>query len=169
LGLLLLLFYPVNKCYVYNNMPPKKPAASAKKKPAANKKPKVQYTFEKVDNDGDGVPDGDIVTKYVDGVISERKYIPLKMLKAQLKKEVAKAKPAKKRAATAAAPQVAQAQQAPTIYSDAPSVQQTNSPVIISDQTSFGQFVKQGAGTALGSIATNTVVSAIGSFFNGEE
>ncbi len=129
-------------------------AAASKKTPAAAAAAaastgKVHYTFEPLDTDGDGVPDGDLVTKYVDGKVDGRpKFVPLDTMKKKIAEENQKA------------PQTG----APVAVSG-----DVNSPVQISDQTSFGQYVKQGAGTALGAIATTTVFNALGSIFDGEE
>ena len=128
-----------------------KKAAAASKKAPASATGKVHYTFEPLDTDGDGVPDGDLVTKYVDGKVEGRpKFVPLDTMKKKIQ-EVNQNAPH-----TATGPPVAVNQD-------------VNSPVQISDQTSFGQYVKQGAGTALGAIATTTVFNALGSLFDGEE
>jgi hypothetical protein len=131
-----------------------KKTATASKKTAASATGKVHYTFEPLDTDGDGVPDGDLVTKYVDGKVEGRpKFVPLDTMKKKID-EVNQNAPH-----MATGPRVAVSGQN----------QDVNSPVQIADQTSFGQYVKQGAGTALGAIATTTVFNALGSIFDGEE
>ena len=185
-------------------MPPKKKATVAKKKPAtaaakkkaAAKKPKaadgVRYTVEPIDIDADGVPDGDLVTKYVNGVVESKRFVPLETLKKQIKKEAAKAKkksPAKKKAV--AAPRVNQQpqyqqqpyqqQQQPMGYGNdygydeqmgynrGGPQQPQDSRVLVADDTSFGQYLKQGVGVTAGRIATEQAFNALGSLFSGEE
>ena len=41
----------------------------------------TSYAVEKIDKDGDEISDGDLVTKYVNGKIVARKFVPLKDIK----------------------------------------------------------------------------------------
>ena len=45
---------------------------------------KVQYTIEPIDVDGDGIPDGDLVSKYVNGKLMSRKFVALKIGRAHV-------------------------------------------------------------------------------------
>jgi hypothetical protein len=127
---------------------------------------KVQYTVEAIDIDGDNIPDGDLVTKYVNGKVVSRKFVPLKKLKKVVKE------------AQAQQQQQLQANNAPAtprtpggsriVYKNMPQVQDTNNPVMVADQTGFGQYIKAGAGLQAGSMATEAVVSGISSLFSSE-
>jgi hypothetical protein len=48
-------------------------------------------------------------------------------------------------------------------------IQQSNNNVFVYDQTEFGQYVKQGAGFVVGSLAVDAAVNAISCLFSGEE
>lgn len=127
------------------------------------KKQKVQYTVEAIDVDGDNIPDGDLVTKYVNGKVVSRKYVPLKKLKkvvhdAELANENANVS----RGATPRTPGGTR-----IVYKNMPNVQDTDRPVMVADQTGFGQYIKAGAGLEAGRIATDAVVSGIASLFSG--
>lgn len=127
---------------------------------------KVQYTVTPLDVDGDGIPDGDLVTKYVNGKVETSKYVPLKKLKSEYKKAVASASKPKTRTVAAQEPQASQKQ---VVYRNMPQdIQQSNNTVMVSDQTGFGQYVKQGAGFAVGGLAVDAAVSAISGLFSEE-
>lgn len=124
---------------------------------------KVQYTVEAIDIDGDNIPDGDLVTKYVNGKVVSRKFVPLKKLKkavkdAQVQQMANDAAPATPR--TPGGTRI--------VYKNMPNVQDTNNPVMVADQTGFGQYIKAGAGLQAGSMATEAVVSGIASLFSSE-
>jgi hypothetical protein len=125
------------------------------------KKEKVQYTIEPIDIDGDNIPDGDLVTKYVNGKVVTRKFVPLKKLKKVVKEAAAKI--AKTQGQSQAAPRTPQ-----MVYKNMPAVDQTDKPVMVADQTGFGQYIKAGAGLEAGRMATEAVVSGITSLFSGD-
>lgn len=150
-------------------------------------KKKVQYTVTPIDVDGDNKIDGDLVTQYINGKVASQKFVPLAKMKTALKKAAKKATTPKKatkkpttkaptRTATrkreAAAPVYAEdpPPQRQTVYSNIPQdIQQSNNTVMVSDQTGFGQYIKQGAGLEAGRLATNAVVDTVSSFFSSEE
>jgi len=116
---------------------------------------KVQYTVEPIDVDGDNIPDGDLVTKYVNGKVASRKFVPLSTLKKTFKsKQVPTEKQGKKEK---------------IVYKTVPKdISSTDKPVVIQDGTGFGQYVKAGAGATLGSLAVSKLFEGIGSFFSDE-
>lgn len=128
--------------------------------PAKSKK--VQYTVEAIDIDGDNIPDGDLVTKYVNGKVVSRKFVPLKKLKKAVKDAQAQ------QMANNAPPTPRTPGGSRIVYKNMPNVQDTDNPVMVADQTGFGQYIKAGAGLQAGSMATEAVVSGIASLFSSE-
>jgi hypothetical protein len=91
-------------------------------------------------------------TKYVDGKVVTRKFVPLEKLK-----KIAKTAPAAKSGT----------QKQKIVYKKVPeNIANTSKPVIVQDDTSFGQYVKRGAGTTLGSLAVEKMFEGIGSLFS---
>lgn len=116
---------------------------------------KVQYTIEPIDVDGDNIPDGDLVTKYVNGKVASRKFVPISTLKKALK--------------TKPTPPVKQDKKEKIVYKTVPKdISSTNKPVVIQDGTGFGQYVKAGAGATLGSLAVSKLFDGIGNLFSDE-
>lgn len=148
-------------------MPPKKSTAT-KSKPKNSKSKKVQYTVTPLDVDGDGVADGDVITKYVNGVVETSKYVPLKKMKSEFKKAVTAA--SKPKAGNPVASGVDKTpSQKQVVYKNMPQdIQQSNNTVMVSDQTGFGQYVKQGAGFAVGGLLVDAAVDTVSGFFSGE-
>lgn len=136
------------------------------------KEQKVQYTVESIDIDGDGIPDGDMVTKYVNGKVHSRKFVPLSKMK-QISKDVNKitkkdtpktTKP-KTESSSLRSPKEAKEK---IVYKNIPDVADTQKPVLIQDTTGFGQYVKAGAGMAVGSAAVNVAIDAFAGMFGDE-
>lgn len=126
---------------------------------------KIQYTVEAIDIDGDNVPDGDLVTKYVNGKVMSRKFVPLKKLKKAVKDAQAQQQQS---AVNSATPTPRTPGGTRIVYKNMPNVQDSNQPVMVADQTGFGQYIKAGAGLQAGSMATEAVVSGIASLFSSE-
>ena len=149
-------------------MPPKKPVPKANVKSKTkngSKTPKIQYTVTPLDIDGDGIADGDVITKYKDGVVETSKYVPLKKLKNEMKKAVTKV--SKLKTETPGQKTLSQKQ---VVYKNMPQdIQQSNNTVFVSDQTGSGQYVKQGAGFAVGGLAVDAAVNVVSGLFSGEE
>lgn len=127
--------------------------------PSAKKN--VTYTVEAIDVDGDGIPDGDLVTKFVNGKVVSRKFVPHEKMK-EIADNAAAQQPATPKAA---------GRQKRLIYKNVPAVPdpQRNGPVMVADQTGFAQYIKMGAATQAGSLATNAVVDGIAGLFSGGE
>jgi hypothetical protein len=105
----------------------------------------------KVDVDGDGIIDGDLVTKYVDGKIAGHKFVKSE----KLKNMVVKNNSAPKHSI----------QSKPRVYKNMPQVQNTNNQVMVQDKTEFGQYLKQGLGLGIGMEAGKTLVDGLESLF----
>ena len=120
---------------------------------------KEQYTVESIDVDGDGIPDGDLVTKYVNGKVISRKFVPLSKLK-NIAKNIK----------TVQNQNVKTVSKSPKmIYKNIPPVQDTNKPVLVQDTTGFAQYIKAGAGHEAGRLATDAVVDGFKSLFAGDD
>ncbi len=129
--------------------------------------PKVHFTVESIDVDGDSIPDGDMVSKYVDGVLVSRKFVPLTKLKRIARNAAAKSRsssrpprnapPNAPRNAPPNAPRNARANAAP------------DNRVIVQEDTGFGQYIKAGAGMEAGRVATDAVVDGLMGLFGGDD
>ena len=136
------------------------------------KKNNVQYVIRRglidgVDYNNDGVIDkkDDIVVKYVNGVEVERKPLTKKVEK-QMKAIVEKDK----------ATTITSKQQVRVVYERVPrSKRRSNSnmyddeegpsPVVVKNESTFGHYIKAGAGMTLGSMAVNGIANALGGLF----
>lgn len=117
-------------------------------------KPRIHYIIEKLDVDGDGIPDGDLVKKYVGNKLVSQKFVPVARIKkivrnAQLKSN-SNASPAQER----------------IVYQRSPSKPPADKPVVIQSDTHFGHYVKAGAGLTVGSMAIEGLVSGIAGLFS---
>jgi len=119
---------------------------------------KEQYTIEPIDVDGDGIPDGDLVSKYVNGKLISRKFVPLTKLK-----KIADNSSSKTNV------QNNSSKKSKVIYKNLPNVQDTDKPVLVQDTTGIAQYIKQGAATQAGRLATDAVVDGIKGLFAGDE
>lgn len=126
------------------------------------KKQKVQYTIEPIDIDGDNKIDGDLVTKYINGKVASRKFVPLKKLKKIV--ENAAATPKTPTTPTSRTPGGSR-----IVYKNIPDINKTDKPILVADQTGFGQYIKAGAGMEAGRVITDTVVDGISGLFSGDE
>ena len=119
------------------------------------------YTVVTIDVDGDGIPDGDLVTKFVNGKVVSRKFVPHQKMK-QIVDNAAAQQPQTPKTG----------RQKRLIYKNVPATApdpQRNGPVMVADQTGFAQYIKMGAATQAGSLATNAVVDGIAGLFSGGE
>jgi len=111
------------------------------------------YTVEQIDIDGDGIPDGDLITMWKKGKAVQRKFVPFKKIKQIVDSSAQLAQvPVKKRV------KVVKRIRTPTPEGE-------QQPVQIQDKTTFGQYIKAGAGTQIGRIAIDAVASKIGELF----
>ena len=128
--------------------------------PTPSAKKNVTYTVEAIDVDGDGIPDGDLVTMFSNGKVVSRKFVPHEKMK-QIAEQAAQQPPTPKAG-----------RQKRLIYKNVPATApdpQRNGPVMVADQTGFAQYIKMGAATQAGSLATNAVVDGIAGLFSGGE
>jgi hypothetical protein len=135
-------------------MPPKK----------SKIKSNATIVVSKIDNDGDGIPDGDLVS-ITEGNKTRYIFVPKEKMETIAKNALARAeeqqlaKPIKKepkqRVIYKSLPKAKAA--------DAPN---TSSPVQVQDRTTFGQYIKAGAGMQLGSIAVTSIFDGLSGLFS---
>jgi hypothetical protein len=111
----------------------------------------TRYVVKSVDQDGDGIPDYNIIERYVDNKLIDYKVVPIE----KLKKIASKIKVPK---------EVSKVPKQKVVYSKIPA--ETDAPLVVQNQSSFGQYVKAGAGMKLGAVAMDGLISGIGSLFD---
>lgn len=119
--------------------------------------PRTRFVIERLDVDGDGIPDGDLVKEYVGDRLVRQKFVALDRLKNITDDAIANA------AAVAQGPEKPQK----VVYERMPAHPE-DKPVIVQSDTSFGHYVKAGAGLQLGAIAVDGVVSGLASLFSSD-
>ena len=123
---------------------------------------KIQYTIEQLDVDGDGAYDGNLVTKWRDGKVVARKFVPFEKLKALTEKEMMKAEPA-------ASPQKKKGAKTPSSIAFRERIPQhvekVDKPLIVQNHSSFGEYIKAGAGISLGMHAVSGLLGAVSDMF----
>lgn len=136
-------------------------------------KPNIQYTVKRLDLDGNGTGDHNLVTMFVNGKVADAKVITTNAIinntAARLHNPLNKNK---KQNTNATQPMVA-AQATKIVYRNMPQVQNSNKPIIIQEKSSLGHYFKTGlgvgAGASLGSMAVGGLVQGIGSFFGNDD
>jgi hypothetical protein len=135
--------------------------------PTANN---VQFTVEPVDVDGNGVKNGDLITKYVNGRVDSRKVVPVaKIINATMKNS--SSGPANNSWYQA---QLQQQQYGTrrnnsinggrVLYRNMPPVQERPyAPVMVQERSNLGQSMKQSAASGLGFGLGAGIGSSIGS------
>lgn len=134
------------------------------------RKSNKQYTVTHIDVDGDGVPDGALVTEYTNKKMTSQKFVPNSKLKTIAKNAIANS--------SSASPQrntiyntntntlhTATKTKQKVVYKRMPPVEQTDQPVMIQNESSFGHYVKAGAGMTVGSTIVNSLVDGLSSLF----
>jgi hypothetical protein len=121
---------------------------------------KEQYTVEAILVEGTGVPDGDLVTRYINGKVNARMFVPAKTLKVILKDRdgPAAAKPSVGKKPSAAASKF--------IYARMPTMDAANQKaVIVQDKSNMGQLVRTGAAEEVGAVIVTVLFKALASLF----
>ncbi len=126
----------------------------------------VQYTVKKLDLDGNGQTDHNLVTMFVNGKVADAKVITTNQI---INNTRVAAKQNNTRVAAKQDKQNTDANQERVLYKNMPKVPQENKPVMIQDKSSLGQYFKKGvgvgAGATLGGMAMKGLVDGIGSVF----
>lgn len=140
------------------------------------RKSNKQYTVTHIDVDGDGIPDGALVTEYTNKKMTSQKFVPNSKLKTIAKNAITTNSSVAAPVNTSYNTNNTNTQQASNkgkqkvVYKRMPPVEQTDQPVMIQNESSFGHYVKAGAGMTVGSTIVNSLVDGLSSLFgSGEE
>lgn len=107
-----------------------------------------KFRVEKLDINGDGIPDGDLVIRYVNGKEAGKQFVPFDKLKKIVDNSIVNA-PLKK------------TEQLKVYKTRLPTPQQQKQPVVIENETSMLHYVKAGFGLNLGAQAANVAVAGV--------
>jgi hypothetical protein len=119
-------------------------------------KKNIQITVQAIDVDGDGIPDGDLVSKWLVKPDGTRKLVSHKFVSAKDMQNVAH---------TAASAANSKGKKLVTYKGATPPASQEQQPVQVQDKTTFGQYIKLGAGVEVGRIAVDSVANALSDLF----
>lgn len=122
--------------------------------------PRVRFVIERLDVNGDGIPDGDLVKEYQGDRLVAQKFVALDRLK-QIAENAVAAQVASPAPAAAGRPQK-------IVYERAPAHPETK-PIVVQSDTSFGHYVKAGAALSLGDTAMDALLSGLAGLFSGSE
>ena len=111
----------------------------------------IRYVVEPIDIDGDGIPDGDLVKEYRGDKMLKQKFVPLKKMEQIFDNAIHK---------SYRSPDRVGEKKEQIIYKREPQHPE-DKPLIIKDETSFGQNLKQGLGLGVGVAVGETVVQGI--------
>ncbi len=127
-------------------------------KKSSNRKTKggtneFRYEIEKIDVDGDGINDGDLIKqiRISDNKVIAQKFVPIKKIQKIVNNALEQ---------SYKSPNKQGEQKQKIIYVREPK-EPDNKPVIIQDQTNFSQYVKQGVGMGVGWTVGETVTEGI--------
>lgn len=126
-----------------------------------------KYTIEKIDIDGDGVPDGDLISQWrvkagKPDALMGRKFVPFDKMEKIAKKVITANAEAKASKASAKASRASKVRLTRRAISDP---NQSDAPVQVQDKTNFVQYVKLGAGVEVGRLAVDAVAGALADLF----
>jgi hypothetical protein len=111
-----------------------------------------RFVIEKIDIDGDNIPDGDLVKKYNGSKLVGQKFVAFDKMKEIADEAMYASKEGTKQK---------------VVYQRMPANEE-DKPVIVKDATHFGQYVKAGAGLEVGRVAVDGLVDALGGLFSSE-
>lgn len=115
---------------------------------------KEQYTVEAIIVEGDGIPDGDLVTQYVNGKVKVRMFVPVKRLQVLVRTHsISLGKTTKK--------------EPRFVYQKLPAIESTDKQVLVQGSSKFGQHIHKGAGEQAGAIGASALIQALCSLFVG--
>ena len=126
----------------------------------------VQYTVKRLDLDGNGQTDHNLVTMYVNGKVADAKVITTNQIITNSRNAMRQQQQQQQQQQ---GNRIQNNQGSRVIYRNMPKVPQENKPIIVQQSSSLGQYFKQGvgvgAGATLGSMAMGGLVDGIGSVF----
>jgi hypothetical protein len=121
-----------------------------------------KYTIEAIDVDGDGIPDGDLVTQYKNGKIVGRKFVAANKLKRLVDDQVR----VQHNVQDMAARRLPKSNNISFRNAIPQNMAQTNQPIVVQNRSSLGEYVKAGAGVTIGSIAVSGLLSGLAALFD---
>jgi hypothetical protein len=121
----------------------------------------IQYAIEAIDVDGDGIPDGDLVTQYKNGKIVARKFVPTTKIKKLVESQV-KAQDTVQQISAKRIPKSRNVAVRAQIPENMASTQQA---IVVQNRSGFGEYVKAGAGVSLGAVAVSGLMSGLAAIF----
>ena len=111
-----------------------------------------RFVIEKIDVDGDGIPDGDLVKEYEGDKLLSQKFVPkekmAEIVDNALNQQNGNSGPKEK-----------------IVYKNEPQ-NIDNKPIVIKDNTNFGQYVKLGAGFEVGRGAVDLLFFGLSELFS---
>ena len=136
---------------------------------------KPRYVVEAIDIDGDNIPDGDLVRKYIGNKLVAQKFVAYDKLKKIADKAINKAKletrKTEEMAKARGLKRVPTEKRERILYKNPPPENRDNSNrVIVEQDTGLGQYLKMGfgvgAGAAVGNAVGETAVDGFASGFD---
>lgn len=138
-------------------------------------KQKTQYTVEALVVKGDGIPDGDLVTKYVNGKVKQRLFIPFSKMKVTLKEQQSKSK-----ASTKDVPDRTRSKSSKcntcdgtlrtestgkrekVVYVKVPdNIGETDKRVVVQGSSQLGRYIKQGGFEEIGAMMVSGLLKVL--------
>jgi hypothetical protein len=130
--------------------------------------PKYTYRVRPIDIDGDGIPDGSLVEKLLNGAVVNRKFVTdakmskvVKFVTDAKMSKVVKSIPVTK---TVNVPKKS-VERPRVVYPDKKIEIAEQQPVLVADKTSLGQSLKSGFGLGLGLAASEALFDGVANFF----
>jgi hypothetical protein len=114
---------------------------------------RTQYTVEAILIEGDGVPDGDLVTKYVNGKVKARMFVPVKSLQVLVR--------------THSLSMGVTVPKQRIVYAKIPPIETNDKQVVVQGTSKFGQLVQKGGGEQAGAMGMTAIVQALVALFAG--
>ena len=112
---------------------------------------KTQFTVEALVIRGDGIPDGDLVTKYVNGKVKERLFIPFAKMKVILKKTTQDSNNIDKKGKSEK-----------FVYVSVPqNMGDSEKRLIVQSGSKLGHYIKQGGLEEIGAVMVNGLLKIL--------
>lgn len=129
-----------------------------KKKGGNGNQGDIRYVIEPLDIDGDGIPDGDLIKQIKNDKVIAQKFVAKKKLENIVNQAIQYSENHHSTPAN---------HNEQIIYKRDPQHPE-DKPVIIKDDTNFGQYVKMGVGVTVGEVLVKGLVSGLSSLFSSE-
>ena len=128
-------------------------------------KQKTQYTVEALVVRGDGIPDGDLVTKYVNGKVKERLFIPFSKMKVTLKEQTRTdtlKEHEKEKTRPGTRKHELKGKKEKIVYVKVPEdIGATDKRVVVQSSSKLGQYIKQGGFEEIGAMMVTGILKVL--------